>query len=35
MYQAFNSDLWDKTFKDVFGDTQHAELKDYLQKENY
>lgn len=25
-------DLWDKTFNDVFGDTQHAELKDYLQK---
>ena len=26
------SDLWDKNFQDVFGDTQHAELKDYLQK---
>jgi len=26
------ADLWDKTFKDVFGDTQYAELKDYLQK---
>jgi hypothetical protein len=25
-------DLWDKTFKDVFGNTQYAELKDYLQK---
>jgi hypothetical protein len=25
-------DLWDKTFNDVFGDTQYAELKDYLQK---
>ena len=26
------ADLWDKTFNDVFGDTQYAELKDYLQK---
>jgi len=26
------ADLWDKTFNDVFGNTQHAELKDYLQK---
>lgn len=26
------ADLWDKTFKDVFGDTQYPELKDYLQK---
>lgn len=26
------ADLWDKTWKDVFGDTQYAELKDYLQK---
>ena len=25
-------DLWSKTFNDVFGDTQYAELKDYLQK---
>ena len=25
-------EFWDKTFKDVFGNTQHAELKDYLQK---
>ena len=25
-------DLWDKTFNDVFGDTQYTELKDYLQK---
>jgi hypothetical protein len=26
------ADLWDKTFNDVFGDTQYTELKDYLQK---
>jgi len=26
------ADLWDKTFNDVFGNTQYAELKDYLQK---
>ena len=26
------ADLWSKTFNDVFGDTQYAELKDYLQK---
>jgi hypothetical protein len=26
------ADLWDKTWKDVFGNTQYAELKDYLQK---
>ena len=25
-------DLWDKTFNDVFGDTQYSELRDYLQK---
>lgn len=25
-------DLWSKTFNDIFGDTQYAELKDYLQK---
>ena len=25
-------DLWDKTFNDVFGDTQYPELKEYLQK---
>ena len=26
------ADLWGKTWNDVFGDTQYAELKDYLQK---
>ena len=26
------ADLWDKTWADVFSNTQHAELKDYLQK---
>ena len=26
------ADLWDKTFNDVFGNTQYIELKDYLQK---
>ena len=25
-------ELWDKTWKDVFGDTQYTELKEYLQK---
>jgi len=26
------ADLWEKTWNDVFSNTQHAELKDYLQK---
>ena len=26
------ADLWDKTWTDVFGNTQYSELKDYLQK---
>ena len=26
------ADLWDKTWTDVFGNTQYAELRDYLQK---